>query len=150
MKSNLAQSVDFRRVVDATAAGTTAIEGGSVDMLGFDGVLFLAAVGTLTATQVTALKAQQSSDDGSTDAFSDIAGSASAALADTDDNKLVVLDIFRPTKRYVRPVVTRGTANAVVDGVIAILYRAEKTPVLKHTTVALTPKLLNQPAEGTA
>ena len=51
----------------------------------------------------------------------DLAGSA-VSIADSDDNKLLVLDIHRPAERYVRAVVTRGTADATIDGVIAILY----------------------------
>jgi hypothetical protein len=52
--------------------------------------------------------------------MADLAGSLHTALADTDGNKCLVTDVFRPQKRYVRAVVTRGTANAVIDGVIAL------------------------------
>jgi hypothetical protein len=149
MHFNLAQAVEVRRVVNATAAGTTTINGSSVDTQGYDGVAFIALFGALTATQVTSLKAQQSSDDGSTDSYDDLAGSGSGNLADGDGNKVLVLEVFKPAKRYVRPVILRGTANAAVDGVIALLFRAEKTPVPTGTTVAKTPVQVRTPAEGT-
>ena len=61
---------------------------------------------------------------------------------------LPIFDIRRPRKRYVKPIVDRGTANAVIDGVIAILYRADFTPTPQHSTASAV-NLLNQPAEGT-
>ena len=58
-------------------------------------------------------------------------------------------DLFRPQKRYVRAVVTRGTANAVIDGVIALQYSPRVEPVTNDTTVKST-KLLVSPDAGTA
>lgn len=60
-----------------------------------------------------------------------------------------MLDVFRPGKRYVRPVVTRGTANAVIDSVIAIRYNLRKAPPSAHSTVAVGETHVS-PAEGTA
>jgi hypothetical protein len=60
-----------------------------------------------------------------------------------------VTDVFRAQKRYVRAVVTRGTANAVIDGVIALQYSARVQPVTNDSTVKAT-KLMISPDEGTA
>jgi hypothetical protein len=49
---------------------------------------------------------------------------------------MLLLDVYRPAKRYVRPVVVRGTADAAIDGVIAILYGPEKEPPTADATVA--------------
>lgn len=51
-------------------------------------------------------------------------------------NKLLVLDIHRAAERYVRAVIVRGTADATVDGVIAILYGSRVLPVTSDSTVA--------------
>lgn len=146
----LLQCVEVRRVMNATAAGTTSVNGTGVDVQGYDGVAFVAAFGTLTATQTTSLKLQQSSDDGSTDTYDDILGSSTGNMADGDSNKVLMSEIYKPLKRYVRPVVVRGTANAVIDGVFAMLYRAEKSPTPQHSTVSKAAKFLRSPAEGTA
>lgn len=142
----LSDDVAIDRVVDATAAGSTDVNGGSVDMQGYDGVMFVALFGALTATQVTSLKAQQSADDST---FADLEGSAAGPLADADGNKLLVLDVYRPEDRYVRPVVDRGTANAVIDGVIAVRYHARSRPVTQGADVVETVQL-STPDEGTA
>lgn len=137
------------RVMNAVAAGTTNQNGTGVDMQGFESVTFFALFGTLTATQVTSIKAQQSDDDGAADAYSDLAGSDSGGLADADSNKGIVLSVVRPRKRWVRPVVLRGTANAVIDGVVAVLARAHKDPTTHDSSVALSETVVS-PAEGTA
>jgi hypothetical protein len=149
MNGHLSDLVKTVRVVNATAAGTTDINGTGVDMAGYDAVRFVAGVGALTATQVTKLKAQQSSDDDDADAYADIEGSAAGPLADGDGNDLLITDLIRPTERYVRPVVDRGTANAVVDFVIAELYRSRDLPVTQDGTVIDVAKVANK-GEGTA
>jgi hypothetical protein len=57
--------------------------------------------------------------------------------------------VFRPAERYVRAVVTRGTADAVIDGVIAIQYGARVLPATQDATVAGIETHVS-PAEGTA
>jgi hypothetical protein len=135
--------------MNAVAAGTSDQNSSSVDMKGFYGVMFLASFGALTATQVTSIKAQQSSDDGSADDWTDILGTLVGPLADADGNKMLVLDIYRPLKRYVRLVVDRGTANAVIDGVVALQYDPDKEPVT-HSTTVKAAEFHHAPAEGTA
>lgn len=56
---NLGQDVKVLRALNAVAAGTSVQNGSAIDMQGYDGVMFVAAFGTLTATAVTGLKAQQ-------------------------------------------------------------------------------------------
>lgn len=127
------------RVVNATAAGATAINGTGIDMQDFDSVKFICLMGALTATQVTSLKAQGSNDNGSVDPYADITGMATAAAADADSNKILALEVNRPQKRWIRVVVNRATANAVIDGVVAHQSGAKKVPVTHDaTTVSQT------------
>jgi len=131
-----------QRQVNATAAGVTVLNGpNSFDMQGYDGVVFIAALGTLTASQVTFLGAQGSADGTTWGAAGTAAaptnlipGAQTPAALDADSNKLLMLDVFRPKQRFVRAVLYRGTANAVVDGVIAIRYEAKKQPTVQDAT----------------
>lgn len=128
------------RVVNATAAGTSAINGTGVDMQGFDSVTFYASFGALTSTQVTALRAEDSADNSSFTAIGVVGPPDTRArvgpMADTDGNKMLVLEVYRPLRRYVRCVVERGTANAVVDGVTAVQRSLKKAPPTNDTTVS--------------
>jgi hypothetical protein len=124
------------RVLNAVAAGTTNQNTSSVDMTGWDSVEFVAHLGALTATQVTKLKAQTSSDDAAADAFADVSGGATAAAADADSGKLLRCEVIRPRERYARAVVVRGTENAVINSVIAIQRRGRRLPLTQSTTVS--------------
>ena len=129
----LTNEVQTVRVQNAAAAGTTVLNSSSVDMLGWDGVRGVFGVGTLTAGQVTSLKAQDSPDNS---AFTDITGAAGSALADGDGNGLLIVDVYRPLRRYVRFVRNRATQNAVVDFGIAEQYRGPRRgPQTKDATV---------------
>lgn len=146
---NLSKSLKPIVVSPAVAAGVTTINTTAVDTQGFGGIAFIANFGTLTATQVTSVKAQQSDDDGATDAYSDIAGSSTGPLADGDSGKSLIIDIHKPRKRYVRLVVVRGTANAVINNVTALLFNPSHTPPAADASIVETT-VLSEPAEGTA
>lgn len=138
----------FSRPMNAVAAGTSDQNSSVIDMLGFDSIVFVSLFGALTSTQVTQIKVQQGNQSNLSDA-ADLAGSNLGPLADTDGNKMLISQVFRPSKRYVRLVVDRGTANAVIDGVIAIQGNARNVPVTQSSQVAFS-ETLNAPAEGTA
>jgi hypothetical protein len=129
----------------AGASAQTAITSSAVDTAGFAGVRFLVLIGPVTAGAVTSIKLQQSDDDAAADAYSDIVGS-SQTIADSADNTHIYSDIFHPQKRYLKLVVTRGTQDATIGGVVAELYGASTLPV----TQTATGETYIFPAEGTA
>lgn len=147
----LSERIKITQVVDATAgaAGSTDLNGDGVDMNGYEGVVFLCAMGAITAGAVTALLAQQDTASDFTDDAQELAGTQIDIAAD-DDGQLFVLDIFRPTDRYVRPVVERATQNAVVQSIIAIQYGARELPKTQDVTDEITAEAHVSPAEGTA
>lgn len=147
--AHLTDVVKTVRVSNAVAAGTTDVVCTAVNTEGYDGCRFVALFGTLTATQVTSMRVQQSGDDGSADAYTDLENSATNALGDDDDNDMLIVDILRPQEKWLKLTIDRATANAVVDGVIAELYRVRTAPVTQDGTVIDAVKLVT-PAEGTA
>ena len=139
------QANRLTKVADHTVAGTDAVESASVDLAGFRGVVFLTSVGTANAGNT--LKAQQSSDDGASDGWSDLAGTLVTSGSSDED---LILEVVRPTKRYVRAVVTRG-ASTTCESIWAIRTGAS-TPQLAANSVSGTQvaELHGAPAEGTA
>ncbi len=127
----------------ARAAGQTAINGAVLDMQGYEGVVAVVEMGTIAATAVTSIKWQQSD----TTDFSDLEGTG-IDIADDDDNEIFVSELYKPTKRYVRVVVDRGTANAALRAATYIQYKARTAPVTQGTGV--NSELNVGPAEGTA
>lgn len=106
-------------------------------MQGYDGVVFIALLGDVTATSVVTLTAKQNTANSTSSPTptTAVATTAFTAGASDADNKAVVVDAFRPTSRYVFASLTRTVANAVVDGIIAIRYRGSKAPVTQGSTV---------------
>jgi hypothetical protein len=149
MQEDLLSEVRIDRVMNAVAAGTTDQTTTTVDMQRWDGVMFVALFGALTATQVTSIYARQGQASNMADA-ADLAGTRTGPLADADSNKALALDLYRPQERYVNCVVDRGTANAVIDGVLAIRYRGVKRPTAQDVTTLAASKVKVSPDEGVA
>lgn len=145
MNNHFVADNEVRRVSNAVAAGTTDIESSIIDMQGFDSVTFVVPFGAITTGAETSVKVQQNSAN-STSGMADLAG-ATVTVADDDDNKVVQIEVHRPSERYLRCVVDRGTQNAVVDGIFAVLGNAKKKPCTPGATL-VAPVLVVSPAEA--
>lgn len=140
--NNLLNNVEFVSVENAAVAGTSALTTDTIDMAGWTGVVFVAKLGDVTADSVLGFAAHDS-DEASAN-FDDLEDplAYTAAAADAD-NKLLVLDVCRPTRRYVRAVLTRADQNAVVDGIWAIKYGPLEAPVTQGATVLASGTIPN-------
>lgn len=130
----------------AGAAGANEVLGATIDMQGFDGVMMVVAFGAIVTGAVTTIKAQQDSDP-AMETVADLAGSEQT-VADSDDNKVFVIDLGRPNERYVRLAVERATQNATIGSAIYYQYRARVRPPGHGTGVNV--ERWTAPAEGTA
>lgn len=130
----------------AGVAAPTDINGTTLDMTNHEGVLIIVRMGTITATAVTSIKAQQGAASDLSDA-ADLEGTAQT-IADTDDDKTFYIDLKRPRERYVRLVVDRGTANAVVASAEYVQYGPRELPSAHGANVSGESHV--SPAEGTA
>lgn len=129
----------------ATAQGSASADfnGNVLDMQGYDGVMLIGCIGTGNAAN--GLKAQGGAQSDGSDAV-DLEGS----LVESDANATtMVLDVFRPRERYVRPVIVRG-ANTTIDSVVAVLYNGRTCPVDNSEADEQNAKLVVSPAEGVA
>lgn len=145
---NLSRNIKITPAItpDNGTAGTTDINGATLDMQDFEGVLIEVVFGAITASAVTSIKAQQGAESDLSDA-ADLEGTGQT-IADDDDNETFYIDLYRPQERYVRLVVDRGTQNAVVASATYYQYGARKKPV-SHAT-GVTGELHVSPDEGTA
>lgn len=145
--NTLTENAKFLRLSGAIAAATTDVTNmTSIDMLGYNSVTLLVSAAAITSGAVTSVKMQQSDDDST---YADLEGSA-VAIADTYDSTMAVLEVKDPRKRYLKPVITRGTQNAAFEGVFAIQTGPKTVPVTQSTTHVSILELHHAPAEGTA
>lgn len=147
--NSLLHNTEVIRVMNAVAAGTTNQNSSGVKCDDCESVTYMALFGTLTASAVTGIKIQQSDDNGVADDWTDVEGSA-VAIPQANSNDMLLAEHVRPQKLYSRCVVTRGTANAVIDGVIAIKHGLRKKPGVHDSATVAGSLVLTAPAEGTA
>ncbi len=127
------------------ADGQTDPDSAAVDMQGFEGVMFVGIVGTVTGSGTASLKAAQSSDNSN---FSDLSGVVATGAAGGSD-KFLVLDVYKPLERYVRTTLTRAVANSIYGGTIAIQYGAHKRPTVHDAATLAAAAILGiSPSEA--
>lgn len=135
------------RALNATAVGTTTLTTSTIDTAGFEGVRCIVLFGAITdgTPNLQARQGQQSNmSDGAALEGTD------AAMLDTDDNRIGILDIWRPRERYVDFQIVRGGATGcVIDGVVVELYGPRVMPVTQDATVGAAVEKHGSPAEGT-
>jgi hypothetical protein len=131
------------KVLGFTTAGTSTVATSIVDLAGFDGIVFLASLGTSATNNGVKVTEGNASNLGDA---ADLAGSKT--LLDGTATQ-VVTDVCRPPKRYVEAQVLRGTSTTI-EAVWAILYRGRTLPPTGNATTAQLLNQLLNPVEGTA
>ncbi len=130
----------------AYSAGTTDVTGATADMADWDGIMVVLALSAIATGAVTTLKLQQGSASDLSDA-ADLLGTGSS-IADTDDDGVVVLDLYQPRERFVRAYLDKDGSNSVAGTILYIRYRGKEAPVTQGSGV--TVERHQSPAEGTA
>lgn len=121
-------------LVDQSAANTLSA---AIDMQGYDRVRFIYQLGGMVnggSLSTWAVESNESNLGNATNIVSAENSSNQAKLvnvANSDNNSVQVLDIYRPTKRYVGVYVDAVTANITLLGVLAERFRG--TGVLPAT-----------------
>lgn len=133
----LTDHVKITKVADHTAAGTTTIESSSIDMLGFDGVVFLTSYGTAAANNTATVEHSDASGSG-------FAATVALKTSGTSDEDVAV-DVQVPQKRYVRLSAARGTSSTL-ESVWAIQYRGRSVPQTFAVTGTSAVGQFNSPA----
>ena len=147
---NLLTSVSIREVGAPIAnALNTDSNSDRIDMANWDGVLFIAPIEDSANTGVATLTVEQNTADSDTGmaALSGAQATKTDAGGDALNNKLLVVDVYRPRERYVQAVRTSTVANVAFGTLIAILYQGRKFPVAEHSTI-LDAALVASPAEA--
>lgn len=132
------------KVLNNTAAGTgDTLNGDIIDLANFDSVCLIATLGDVVDTAVGTLKAYCGNAAALGDGAYKSTTAGFTANATNADNKVVVLDVVRPGKRYVRADFVRATANIPVESIVAIRYNAGNVPVTQPSDVVASAISIN-------
>lgn len=129
------KDVKITKVNNAASAGTTDQDSDRVDMTGFDSVCFVWSIGDVTSGSVLQAIAKSNAADSTTSSTTEKSGTSITAGASDYDNKLLIVNMHRPTLRYAYSTLVIDTQNAVVNGCYAFQYNAKAKPVTQGSTV---------------
>jgi hypothetical protein len=134
-------------VENSVAAGKATTVGEIIDTAGFGAACFIYKLGTVADAAVVTLKIYQDSDS-AMGTVKELSG-ASAAIAATssDSEQRLIVDVIRPSKRYLRPTIVTADQNVEIDDAICILYNPDVIPVTQPATVDAST-LVVSPAEA--
>lgn len=122
----------------STLSSTGRTSGATLDMTGYDGVMFIGIFDTSGAGNGVYMQH----------------GSATAALevttgiADCANSSIAILDVWRPNQRYVGGVMTASGLSAKRSRLISIQYGARNRPTSNATNISV--KITQQPTTGAA
>lgn len=137
---NLGNSARFFRVLPATtgAPGSTSLQGTVVlDMQGWDAVCWVAILENSTASSTGVGKLYHMHSD-STSTTDMVSCTGAGYIAETSTgllDRLLVLDVQKPLKRYVSAYAYFDAANR--PEIIGIQYKGRECPVTQDTTAVL-------------
>ena len=129
------KDVKITRVSAGATAAFTDVESDRVDMTGFDSVLFVCALGAVTSGGVVQLVAKSNAADSASNSTTEKSGTSITTSSGDYDNKLLIVDLHRPTLRYAYVTVVRDTQNAAINYILAIQYNAKNVPITQGSTV---------------
>ena len=136
---NLAQNIKISYGgAPVAAALNTDQNTARLDMQGFDGVIYLVSIVDSVATGVATLKVEANTANSDTNMAAITGATATVTCAVNDDinGEILVVDVYRPLKRYVQGVITSATADIAFGDTIAIQYSGVKLPVTVAASIA--------------
>lgn len=149
MSESFRDSTHVVRVKGAVAAGVTNItDATGVNCSGFDRCTFLVGWGAIVASGVQSIEVHRSSDDGAGDAYTAVLGTK-VVVADDDDNKITMVEVYRPGETWLKVVVNRATQNSTVEMALCVLSAASTSGQALSSTVSGYEHHAT-PGEGTA
>jgi hypothetical protein len=118
-----------------SSANSTDVNTTIFDMAGYEGILFITPVVTGAATGVATLNVKAHTANSA--AGSTVTGAtATITNGTTYAGKLLIVDVYKPLKRYVYGNVTSGTDVITFGVTIAIRYKGKMGPTPDGATLA--------------
>lgn len=114
------------------------VNGTVMDMQGWDGCLFIFNIGTM-ASGATFDARIISSANSNFSGNSNVTNAAITQVANTANNNVAMIDVWRPSQRYLKSAVQPATANSTFS---SIAVRYHRTGILPPTQAATTLQIV--------
>lgn len=143
----LSDNVKITPVLGYFAAGTTKRTSAIIDMDGFDGVVFVAMLGTTIEAGTVDVFVEQHTLNQTSGMARLATTTAYTVPASPAALTSILVDVYKPRERYLQGNITPAAQNAVICGMIAIQYKSHLCPVTMEAAVVKATKLIS-PAEA--
>jgi len=143
----LSDNVKITPVLGYFAAGVTKRTSVILDNDGFDGVVFVAILGTTIEAGTLDVFVEQNTAN-STSGMARLATTTAYTVPATPAALTsIAVDVYKPRERYLQANITPASQNAVICGMVAIQYKGHLCPVTQDATLVKVTKLIS-PAEA--
>lgn len=123
---NLGRNVKIKRLKSFQSAAQSDVTSTEVDVSNFEGALFTVAMGAIDGSAETTCFVRSAAATGMASA-AELEGTI-ITIADDDDDKIFVMDVYRPLEPFLDVKVTRATSNSEVENIQVELYGPRKAP----------------------
>lgn len=123
---NLGRNVKVKRLKSFQSAAQTTVTSVEVDTSNYEGALFIVEMGAIDGSAATTTYVRSAAATGMGSA-AELEGTI-ITIADTDDDKILLMDVYRPLEPFLDVIVTRSTSNSEVEGISVLLYGPRKAP----------------------
>jgi hypothetical protein len=127
--------------------GAVVTTGTEIDMAGYNSVMVIVCLGTIAASGVFTGTLKNSDTSGTYGSGTVDRIATLANDADTDDNKLLIVEVYRPQRRYLRLNYQRTGGNVTVLSMLVVRFNSGNEPVSQGTSAGGVESLqvLNNP-----
>lgn len=139
---NLSKNSKVILALAGQATGTTTLTTATIDMQGYEGVMFVGSLGAANAGNFAKARQGQQSN------MSDGADLANTKVTPVTNGDSFLIDIYKPQERYVDVQIVRGGITSTIGDVYAILYGPRKAPTTHGPTINAETHI--SPVEGIA
>lgn len=105
-----------------------------VDTAGYNGIRFILAIGTLTAAATVAAQVYSTNTSGAAASGFTIVTGCTTTATSAMNNELLVLESYRPARRYYELRTVRAVNNSVLDGLVVELFEPSTQPTTADAT----------------
>lgn len=136
---NLSKNVDFNYAGAAVGAANNTDSNSTIfDMSGYDGIVFFTTITDSVQNGVATLSVEQNDANSDTGMAAITGASAAKTCAGNDDinGTLLIVDVYKPLKRYLQGVRVSATQNIAFGEIHAIRYKGKTRPVPTNATIS--------------
>lgn len=147
MIGSILRECEIRPVENSVAAGQATTVGEIIDTQGYGGACFVYKLGAVTDGAAVTLKIYSGTDATVSDVAELSGASAAIAVASSDSDQYLIVDVVKPRERYLRPTIVTATQDVEIDSAFVILYNPTVKPISQPSTVD-AGTLVVSPAEA--